>query len=209
MSASIGQPTNHQPISYTPSHLSAPQARISRSGSWCGLWPQSQAAASHPQSQVISDPVTYALGTPIFSHLQIIPWPGHSCRYLPFTSPADNNRIWQAYTTPSNPTHCVRLTPRFASQVFTHAGGSSRAFAVRGVVLFALLFLARAKNPATAQLGKWVMTGLMIEMVCALGSVRIAPSFQTVNRGSAIVQQTLHMSARSVLTTLVTGVLRS
>lgn len=45
------------------------------------------------------------------------------------------------------------------------AGGSNRAFAVRGVVLCALLFLARAKNPATAQLGKWVMTGLMIEMV--------------------------------------------
>ena len=45
-----------------------------------------------------------------------------------------------------------------------------RAFAVRGVVLCALLFLARARNPATAQLGKWVMTGLMIEMVRSCGS---------------------------------------
>ena len=34
-----------------------------------------------------------------------------------------------------------------------------RAFAVRGVVLCALLFLARARNPVTAQLGKWVNGG--------------------------------------------------
>ena len=41
-----------------------------------------------------------------------------------------------------------------------------RPLTVRAAVLTILLIIARKANPATARLGQFVMTGLMIEMVC-------------------------------------------
>ena len=43
--------------------------------------------------------------------------------------------------------------------------GLWRPLTVRAVVLTILLFIARKANPATARLGQFVMTGLMVEMV--------------------------------------------